>query len=646
MSIIEENVTEFKALGTDSYQRAVGALGAVAMRAGSMIEGLMRQVNPLNAALASIGGAYTMAGLIEVNSAFDDTQTRMAGTLASLQIAPNFTEGLNAARVVIDNINTAAAALPGEAEDYVAVFTETLPNVGRAIGGNLEKVTNFTNRYVAVMSSLRIPVSEQAMTLNRALSAGKGSLDQQSGASRLLIQQIATLHGQQDLTIAKFNTMGQAARSGLLQQALFSSAMNDMLDYASSRWAAVIGSVQTTSSMLFRLSTARVFNGMTDALSTINSAFVDANGHLTHFGQSIVTVGSTIGSHITDAISSAASRFKAFSEDFDGFLARLQQSPAIRLLDSLFARGQAMASALMSGGREEGGGGAQGTAVGASVGMLIAGPLGALAGLAVGVDGVVQVLMALGQGLGQLYDAIAPAAQALGGMLTPVVLQVVDVAVGLIPIVVSVVEVLGVVVEALAPFVSLIVQAAGMLAGLVIPVVRAVADGLVYWKDQIQATVSVLAGALGALTLAAVALCVPLSPLIVATGALVLAFAAAVRFFNGNKYDVATERGLNPAKPVGAVSGALGKLMESLQATSTVGGKSLADFKVQDFKKTPGERSGNKTVQDFRNSRFTIQQSFAENFDPDRIAVAFAKDIQKIGEQRLQSGFEPLFGVV
>lgn len=59
----------------------------------------------------------------------------------------------------------------------------------------------------------------------------------------------------------------------------------------------------------------------------------------------------------------------------------------------------------------------------------------------------------------------------------------------------------------------------------------------------------------------------------------------------------------------------------------------------------PGARPSANVHQDFRYSRFDIMQRFAEGFDPDRIAVAFADDIGRLGEQRLQSGLEPVFGV-
>lgn len=58
-----------------------------------------------------------------------------------------------------------------------------------------------------------------------------------------------------------------------------------------------------------------------------------------------------------------------------------------------------------------------------------------------------------------------------------------------------------------------------------------------------------------------------------------------------------------------------------------------------------GPKDRVKIVQDFRGSRFDITQKFAEGFDPDRIAVAFAQDVGNLGERRLQSGLAPAFTV-
>lgn len=58
----------------------------------------------------------------------------------------------------------------------------------------------------------------------------------------------------------------------------------------------------------------------------------------------------------------------------------------------------------------------------------------------------------------------------------------------------------------------------------------------------------------------------------------------------------------------------------------------------------PAERE-RQPYNDFRGSRFDIKQSFAEGFDPDRIAVAFTNDLATLGERRVQSAFAPV-GVV
>jgi hypothetical protein len=86
--------------------------------------------------------------------------------------------------------------------------------------------------------------------------------------------------------------------------------------------------------------------------------------------------------------------------------------------------------------------------------------------------------------------------------------------------------------------------------------------------------------------------------------------------------------------------GPFAKWLESLSRSLTAAEGAVAGGKH----KTPPHRPP-PVVQDFRGSKFTIQQDFDKNFDPDRIAVAFAKDVERIGTKRLQSGLEPLFSV-
>lgn len=48
--------------------------------------------------------------------------------------------------------------------------------------------------------------------------------------------------------------------------------------------------------------------------------------------------------------------------------------------------------------------------------------------------------------------------------------------------------------------------------------------------------------------------------------------------------------------------------------------------------------------QDFRGSKFSIEQKFAQGFDPGRVLTAVREDTQKMAQRRLSSGLTPLFG--
>lgn len=56
------------------------------------------------------------------------------------------------------------------------------------------------------------------------------------------------------------------------------------------------------------------------------------------------------------------------------------------------------------------------------------------------------------------------------------------------------------------------------------------------------------------------------------------------------------------------------------------------------------KRKQPSVVQDFRGSKFSIEQKFAPGFDPGRVLTAVREDTQKMAQRRLSSGLTPLFG--
>lgn len=76
-----------------------------------------------------------------------------------------------------------------------------------------------------------------------------------------------------------------------------------------------------------------------------------------------------------------------------------------------------------------------------------------------------------------------------------------------------------------------------------------------------------------------------------------------------------------------------------LDAANAARAKRATDRGEDDKAKAKGQNF------DFRGSRFDITQNFAEGFDPDRIAVAFASDLAGLAETKSQSNFAPLYSV-
>lgn len=103
--------------------------------------------------------------------------------------------------------------------------------------------------------------------------------------------------------------------------------------------------------------------------------------------------------------------------------------------------------------------------------------------------------------------------------------------------------------------------------------------------------------------------------------------------------------------PVGQRTLPTARIIEALAVRAGIGTEEITKLAFKDWKPTaikapPMAPDGReKKVYDFRYSKFDIKQDFAEGFDPDRIAVAFATDLGRLGELKTQSAYSPLYAV-
>ena len=249
---------------------------------------------------AGLGGLAIALGVVEaaasglhevaaVGAQFENVQIRMAGTLQALHFVDSFEGGMDRSSELIRRIHADAAALPGEAQDYVNVFTQALPQIAGAMDGNLSDMTAWADRFTAIAVSLGVDSAQAARDLQLMLATGRG----RAGANVLTFQRLLPFiqaSGEYaHLTAQQFNAMSETERWTVLEGAM--AGLNDQLAASSGTWDAVVGATQTMWDNLLRISTAPLFTQMKRQLDRINGLIMNEAGELTAFGQAVADIG-------------------------------------------------------------------------------------------------------------------------------------------------------------------------------------------------------------------------------------------------------------------------------------------------------------------------------------------------------------------
>lgn len=662
MTIREDIQFVFSEQGVRSVSSALGGMTSVISRVTSML-------NPLNVAIGALGAGGALAGISDLGSGYEDLRIQMAQTLRMMgRGGDSFSDALTNADSTIQQIYTAAAALPGEAEDYALAMRMAGANVNRATG-DYQQTFDLVRDMTAIGVSMGRNSAETAMVLSNALNTQRGMLEQGSDYTRDLVNSMRSIPEYANITTQSFNDMRLEDRVRVMQQ--LAGVYSDMIDASSNTWAAVSGAFMTMARQIARLSTADVFATMTRSLQTVNATFVDSNGNLTEFGVLVTRIGSLIGDKIGSALEWLAESLQSIGENSRSWLQSLAESPAIAMLDRIIGGiGGAVDALSQAGGGGEGRGVAGAAAGAAGAGLAVAGlveaeialtgPLAAvLVPLTVGfanfltrTEAVNQTMEALRGIFDSLTQIIGPAigyisslSDLLGGIVAGVLPPLMEalqmlldpifmVAGGLMTLMSYVYSTVAPGFETLARGVGVVVRG---LASILAPVIRLVGSVLLYLYDIIARFVApilnVLAEAIGSLLEA------------------IGGFLSWLGNLIGMAVDSVVSSSAEAERPeTTAMRDMLNSLTTSLEGTANAadaaaGSTSEATAAATAARPTPGGRGGGGVHQDFRNSRFEIQQKFEEGFDPDRIAVAFANDLGRVGERRLTSGFEPMFGV-
>lgn len=605
---------------------------------------LTSAIGPLGALIGGLSILGTIYSISQLGSEFETTQNAIAGTLSSLGVSSDFNAGLRDAASTMNAITVAAAALPGEAEDYVAVFRAALPQVQNAIGGTVADMYGFTNRLTAIGRTFGIDAQQIGNDANRMLMGHASESETRTFASMLPFMR--QVQGQANLTAQSFNRMTSPQRAQLLNQTF--ARLQPMLDNAANSFDAMWGGFQSNGRLLLRMGSAPLFDGMKNTLRYVNNLLMDSNGHMTQLGQSIVRAGNLVSSHMVNAFGNAFKVVESLGSRVQSVLmGRGQVPPWVRqtqaLIGNVMRVGGRLANNRSVNTAVAGAGARAYLGAAGPIGMAI-GPLLAFAQNTQAVTATLTPLISILNGgvsvLGPLLELVGMVNDGLGGILAGVLpglasglamiatpLQ--DFAMGLITIGQ---EALNDIIPHLTALGGAIGEVFSAVGTFLAPILRLMGMALL---EIARTVMTYLRPALNMLA-----------------DALTWAFrkiAEGLRWLGHRMASGLPGAGAGmSAMPNSAGSGntsALDRLLASLTRQEQTPGERAAEASARRAarRQTPTARGGGNT--NFINNRFDITQKFEDGFDPDRILVAFTEDLERTATRRLQSGLEPAFAI-
>lgn len=601
--------------------KAIQGVGNAAKWAYNHLGGLNGIINHIRGGIMGLvggitGGPLDFAQIAKVNGEYENLQNDLAQTLA-LSSGKSFNEELGASEALMGRLVKVAGPLPGTAKDYGKAFALSATTVTRAVGDQ-ETAFQMVKDMTAAWGGDGVMAAKM---LNQALDPTGGKLRAGSKNAMDLLRIMRSLPGQANISAAAFNKMSLDKRVKIFQGAL--EKYQDKIKAMAQTYEAKMGAAQETWSWLLKAMSPDIFNTMKAGLDAFNDAILDSEGKFTPFAQSVIDVGKNISKFIVGGIRQATEGAKRLYGWFVLFtksesFAKLSKT-AMNLVNAVSKSGQGLL---------KGAGGMD--AMQTRAANLFAAITNQVAPFIDKLSQVAEPLfIAIGTVAGVIYDSVWPALvgmmQGINAVTGPLVnfgiqaYEVVTVIANTLrPHLVYAGEAIGALGKGLGDFLAPIVR---LLGGVLIRVYQGYANYLVPVLGRVVSAFAALTKGLGSLL-----------------------------SWIGKKIGQALW-GDDIGKPImdaiGAMSANVGPQWWENTATgvSTVAGPDTLGGGEQKVETPDGRGGGGKTVQDFRYSRFDISQKFEEGFDPDRIATVFSENLSRIGDRRLQSGFDPMFAL-
>lgn len=632
---------------------ATAKLAGMAGYARSASAVLGRMTGTVAALGGALGGAFMASGWMDIHQNFEDTQIAIGGMMNALGVSGTFEQGLRDAERAMESITAAAAALPGEAEDYVRVFQAALPQIRGALADQgVDQWTKLSNDITAAGITFGVSSRVIGRHLSLLLRTGRGGATASMATFQKLLPFMRQVEGQAALTGESFNRMTEQQRVKLLSDTM--EKLGPMLRASAQSMSAVRGALASTFKLMLRKGTQPLFDQAKVSMAALNEALVDSNGHLRGMGLAITDAATKLSTYLVAGFKMippviARARRALAGLNVQGRLNALRRNANVQELGGMARRaGAGLGAIVQNRGVQQLLASGLARAVLGPVGMLagplvqaaintdsasralelfyrIAGPLGTLfSGVMVALGGFNMMLTeAFTAILPPLFDALGAVLVPLLGLFNATLGIVMGLALGLWPYV-----------QAFFAAVGNLISAIGSVLG---PAIRIISFYLQRFFGLLQQHLfPIITRVWEYLTRFVNAVAMVLRRLGRWLGQRADALDGGV---NGNTGGGGAPVTIEDAGPLGTVMASVSRAVEAARTQQ----QQMA--RMQQRQAASGARGGHHTHNDFRNSRFDITQQFAEGFDPDRIAVAFSQDLEAMSNAALQSGFAPLYTV-
>ena len=204
---------------------------------------------------------------VELNSAVESTRIAVAGMLQVGGATGSWQDSMSAAGTVMEKIRVHAAALPGEAEDFVSIFRSGLPKALEA-GLDVNQAEALAASFGAVGITLGVNVPQIGKDLNRLLGGAAAAGTPMWRAMSASISRAGTALGFTIKKAADFNKLDPADRARVLQEAV--AKYSPMIDAFGSTWEAVSSTFTSELKDMIRVAGQPLFASLTSGLNDMN----------------------------------------------------------------------------------------------------------------------------------------------------------------------------------------------------------------------------------------------------------------------------------------------------------------------------------------------------------------------------------------